>query len=111
MFDEELFQQISQFPDGTLVVRIADIDDLVLADIVAVFQNAQQRRNAVVDIGKALFRLPPSTRLIGRFIRSSGDELRHHPGAALLSRIQGIQAGPTQLKGRNSVNSRCPRVP
>ena len=99
MFHEELLQQVSQFPDGTLVVRIADIDDLVLADIVAVFQNAEQRRNAVVDIGKAPFLAAAVHKADRPFHQELGDELRHHPGAAFLCRIQGIQAGSDPVEG------------
>ncbi|MNP66544.1 hypothetical protein D3C76_1622710 [compost metagenome] len=51
-------QHFRQLTNTGFVGRVADVDDLTIALTVAVFNNAVQRFNTIVDIGKATFLRP-----------------------------------------------------
>ncbi len=59
----------------------------------AVLQNSHQCRHAVVDIGETALLAAAVHQGDRPLHQQFGDELGHHPGAAFLGRIQGIQAG------------------
>ena len=46
---------MGKFLDGTFIVRVADVDDLVFAAAILVLQDFHQRADSVVYVGKASF--------------------------------------------------------
>ena len=99
MLLEQLFEQSRQFLYRTFIFGIADIDDLIPANIILVFQNLHKRRDAVVHIGKTAL-LPAAVHQIDRTLQKQlGDKLRHNARASLFGGIQRIEPRPDPVEG------------
>src|SRR5439155_8699950 len=82
MFVEPRHQHLGQFPNAGFVARVANVEDLAVASVIAVFDDAKEALDAVGDIGEAALLVAAVNELDRRAFDQVENELGDHARAA-----------------------------
>src|SRR5262249_30013214 len=92
-------QHFGQFADAGLVGRIADVDDLAVADAALVFDDAIEALDAIRQVGEAALLRPAVDELDRRALDEVKDELGDSSRAADAGGVEAVQPRAGPVKG------------